>query len=70
MVTWIVYLWIINFNVGKRHAHEVVKCNVDQWSIGSAEGSDVNTSGKCEISDHETKNFAHHNFFKGIHDQN
>ena len=41
MVTWNVYQWIINFNIGKRHAHEVVKCNVDQWSIGSVEGSNV-----------------------------
>ena len=41
MVTWTVYQWIINFNIGKRHAHEVVKCNVDQWSIESAEGSNV-----------------------------
>ena len=28
------------------------------------------TSGKWEISDHETKNFSHHSFFKGINDQN
>ena len=28
------------------------------------------TSGKWEISDHETKNFGHHSFFKGINDQN
>ena len=41
MVTWNFYQWIINFNVGKRHAHEVVKCNVDQRSIKSAKGSDV-----------------------------
>ena len=41
MVMWNVYQWIINFNIGKRHAHEVVKCNVDHWSNGSAKGSDV-----------------------------
>ena len=38
MVTWNVYQWIINLNVAKRHAYEVVNCNVDEWSIGSAEG--------------------------------
>ena len=41
MVTWNVYQWIINFNIVNRHAHEVVKCIVGQWSIGSDEGSDV-----------------------------
>ena len=29
-----------------------------------------NTSAKSEISDQETKNFGHHNFFQGINDQN
>ena len=28
-----------------------------------------NTSGKWEISDHETKIFGHHSFFQGINDQ-
>ena len=28
------------------------------------------TSAKWEISDQETKNFGHHNFFQGINDQN
>ena len=28
------------------------------------------TSGKSEITDQETKNFGHHDFFQGINDQN
>ena len=47
VVTCNVYQLIINFNITKRHVHEVVTCIVAQWIIEHAEGNDVKAMTVC-----------------------